>query len=83
MRAMDESLGAQHTSSATAEPAARDLRLAYALVFVTPAFWSVNYLVARWAPGVIAPHALALGRWSVAALVLQERADRQAHAHPR
>jgi drug/metabolite transporter (DMT)-like permease len=30
----------------------------------------VNYLVARWAPGVIAPHMLALGRWLVAAAVL-------------
>lgn len=45
-------------------------QLAYVLMFVTPALWSVNYLVARWAPGVIAPHALALGRWIVAALVL-------------
>jgi drug/metabolite transporter (DMT)-like permease len=45
-------------------------RLAYALLFITPALWSVNYLVARWAPGVIAPHALALGRWVLAALVL-------------
>jgi drug/metabolite transporter (DMT)-like permease len=45
-------------------------QLAYALVFITPALWSVNYLVARWAPGVIAPHALALGRWIVAAAVL-------------
>ena len=45
-------------------------QLAYVLVFITPALWSVNYLVARWAPGVIAPHALALGRWIVAALVL-------------
>lgn len=45
-------------------------RLAYALLFITPALWSVNYLVARWAPGVIAPHALALGRWIVAAIVL-------------
>jgi len=45
-------------------------RTAHALLFVTPALWCVNYLVARWAPGVIAPHALALGRWTVAALVL-------------
>jgi drug/metabolite transporter (DMT)-like permease len=45
-------------------------QLAYALLFITPALWSVNYLVARWAPGVIAPHALALGRWIVAAMVL-------------
>jgi drug/metabolite transporter (DMT)-like permease len=61
--------------SAAPTPAARtpneaELRLAYALIVITPALWSVNYLVARWAPGVIAPHALALGRWCVAALVL-------------
>jgi drug/metabolite transporter (DMT)-like permease len=49
---------------------AKDARLAQALIFIAPALWSVNYLVARWAPGVIAPHALALGRWVVAALVL-------------
>ncbi|QTN24730.1 DMT family transporter [Rhizobacter sp. AJA081-3] len=49
---------------------ARDVRLAHALLFIAPALWSVNYLVARWAPGVIAPHALALGRWVVAAGVL-------------
>ncbi len=30
----------------------------------------MNYLIARWAPGVIAPHALALGRWTVAAALL-------------
>ena len=52
------------------EPSARGRQLAYVLVFITPALWSVNYLVARWAPGVIAPHALALGRWIVATLVL-------------
>ena len=45
-------------------------RLAVALLFIAPALWSVNYLVARWAPGVIAPHMLALGRWSVAVLLL-------------
>ena len=55
----------------------RDLRLAYALLFVAPALWSVNYLVARWAPGVIAPHALALGRWMLAALLLGAVARRE------
>lgn len=45
-------------------------RLAIALIFIAPALWSVNYLVARWAPGVIAPHMLALGRWALAAAVL-------------
>ncbi len=44
--------------------------IARALLFVTPVLWTVNYLVARWAPGVIAPHALALGRWMVAATLL-------------
>ena len=47
-----------------------DVRLATALIFIAPALWSVNYLVARWAPGVIAPHMLALARWSVAVLLL-------------
>jgi drug/metabolite transporter (DMT)-like permease len=51
-----------------ATPAQR--RLAVALIFVAPALWSVNYLVARWAPDTIAPHMLALGRWSVAAALL-------------
>ena len=54
----------------TGQPRPAELRIAYALLLVTPALWSVNYLIARWAPGVIAPHALALGRWSVAALLL-------------
>jgi drug/metabolite transporter (DMT)-like permease len=56
--------------SAQAPAARRDFALAYALLFIAPAMWSVNYLVARWAPGHIAPHALALGRWCVAALLL-------------
>lgn len=53
-----------------AVPAPAERRLALALVFIAPALWSVNYLVARWAPGVIAPHMLALARWAVAALLL-------------
>jgi drug/metabolite transporter (DMT)-like permease len=52
------------------EFSAGERRLAFALLFVAPALWSVNYLVARWAPGVIAPHMLALGRWVIAALLL-------------
>jgi drug/metabolite transporter (DMT)-like permease len=59
-------------TTAAIEAAARpaEMRLAHGLVFVVPALWSVNYLIARWAPGVIAPHALALGRWVVATLLL-------------
>ena len=62
--------GVLSESDATPGTGRRDLLVAQALIFVAPALWSVNYLVARWAPGVIAPHALALGRWTVAALVL-------------
>jgi drug/metabolite transporter (DMT)-like permease len=59
-------------------------RLAFALLFIAPALWSVNYLVARWAPGVIAPHMLALGRWAIAAALLgafcwREIAAKRAH----
>ena len=38
-------------------------------MFITPALWAVNYLVARSAPGVIEPHALALLRWLIASLL--------------
>lgn len=37
---------------------------------MTPALWSVNYVVARTAPGIISPHVLALGRWFLAGLIL-------------
>ena len=40
------------------------------LLWIVPALWSVNYIVARKAPGIIGPHLLALGRWGLAALVL-------------
>jgi drug/metabolite transporter (DMT)-like permease len=40
------------------------------LVFAIPALWAVNYLVGRYAPQWVAPHALAFGRWSLAAMIL-------------
>jgi drug/metabolite transporter (DMT)-like permease len=40
------------------------------LLWVVPAMWSSNYLIARAADGVIAPHQLALGRWGLALLML-------------
>lgn len=46
--------------------AASRRRLALALIFIAPALWVVNYLVARKAPGVIEPHLLALLRWLMA-----------------
>lgn len=39
------------------------VRLAQILLFITPAMWSANYIVARAAPGVIEPHLLAFLRW--------------------
>jgi len=32
-------------------------------MFLTPAMWSANYIVARAAPGAIGPHLLAFSRW--------------------
>ena len=52
------------------DTALRDQKLARTLVWVVPALWSVNYIIARLAPGVIGPHLLALGRWTIAAVVL-------------
>jgi len=45
-------------------------RIALALIWVTPALWAVNYIIARKAPGVVEPYTLALGRWGLAGLLL-------------
>ena len=45
-------------------------RLALMLLWIAPAMWTVNYLVARTAPGVVQPHVLALARWSLAGAIL-------------
>lgn len=60
---------------------AHKLRLAYVLLFVTPALWGVNYLVARLAADSIAPHALALGRWVLAGLLLTALSWREIAQH--
>ncbi len=51
------------------QPDARE-RLALALIWLTPVLWSVNYVLARKAPGVIEPYTLALGRWGIAGVLL-------------
>ena len=48
-------------------PASRRARL---LLWVVPLMWSSNYIVARLSHDAIAPHALAAGRWALAALLL-------------
>ncbi len=45
-------------------------RLAFTLIWLVPSLWTVNYIVARMAPGVIGPYLLALGRWAIAGAVL-------------
>ena len=52
------------------EQQARRVRLALALLWLVPLLWTVNYWVARAAPGVIGPHLLATGRWVLAGTVL-------------
>lgn len=44
----------------------RGERWAQVLLWVVPALWSSNYIIARAASGVVAPHVLALGRWGFA-----------------
>lgn len=53
-----------------AQRLAAHTRIALVLIWLTPMLWTVNQLAARIAPGVIAPHVLALGRWSLAGLIL-------------
>jgi len=55
---------------------------AFALIFIAPALWSVNYLVARSAATTVAPHALAFGRWLIAFLLLLAMSWRELAAHP-
>ena len=52
------------------DAAQRETRQALILLWLVPALWAVNYIVARKAPGVIGPYMLALGRWGLAALIL-------------
>ncbi len=58
-------------------------RLALALLFVTPALWAVNALIARKAPGVIEPHLLALLRWLLASGLFALGSHAEIWAHRR
>jgi drug/metabolite transporter (DMT)-like permease len=61
----------------------RQARLARWLLWITPALWSSNYLIARAADGVIAPHLLALLRWTLALAVMLPFTWRQLVRAPR
>ncbi len=49
---------------------AKKTHLAKLVLWFVPLLWTVNMVVARTAPGVMDPHLLALGRWSLAGLIL-------------
>lgn len=53
-----------------AQRLAAHTRIALVLIWLTPLLWTVNQVSARIAPGVVAPHVLALGRWGLAGLIL-------------
>ena len=50
--------------------ASSEQRWALLGIWVIPAFWAVNYLIARIAPGIVQPHTLAMGRFLFVGLVL-------------
>jgi drug/metabolite transporter (DMT)-like permease len=56
-------------------------RVALLLVFITPALWAVNALIARIAPGVIEPHLLAMSRWLLASLLFALGSHREIRTH--
>lgn len=56
-------------------------RWAIVLLFVTPALWTLNALVARRAPGIIEPHLLALLRWLMAGLLFAAGARAELWQH--
>lgn len=56
-------------------------RLALTLIFITPALWAVNALIARKAPGVIEPHLLAMLRWLLASALFALGSHAEIRAH--
>lgn len=60
---------------------AKKLRMAKVVLWFVPWLWTVNMVVARTAPGVMDPHLLALGRWSLAGLILGYMARTELWAH--
>ncbi len=71
------------SSAARHERPERLERLARLAIWFVPALWAVNYIVARRAPGVIEPYALALGRWALAGSLLAVVARRELWAQRR
>ncbi len=58
-------------------PLRAQVRIAKVLFWVIPLLWIVNSVIARRAPGVITPHVLAFGRWTLAGVLLGWMARRE------
>ncbi|MCZ2442094.1 MAG: DMT family transporter [Burkholderiales bacterium] len=58
-------------------------RLALLLLWLLPAIWSSNYLIARSAGPHVPPHVLAFGRWGIVCALLLAFNARAIAAHPR
>lgn len=59
------------------------MRVARALLWLTPALWSTNYLIARAAADKLGAHQLAFGRWSLALALMLPFAWGALAAQPR
>ena len=58
-------------------------RAALALLWLVPAVWSSNYLIARCAGPHVPPHVLAFGRWGIVCVLLLAVSARTIAADPR
>lgn len=59
------------------------MRLALAMIWLTPLLWTINIVVARTAPGLVSANVLALGRWGLAGLLLAWVARQELWTHRR
>ncbi len=66
-----------------ADAAARRRRWALVLLWLVPAIWSSNYLIARVSGAHVPPHVLASGRWGLVCAVLAVLSARAIAADPR
>lgn len=66
-------MGSNHDASVADRPEGvgrAHARFVTALVWIIPAVWSSNYMIARAAGPLVTPHVLAFGRWGLVFLVL-------------
>lgn len=73
---------AVHDAAATAAARRRRHRAALVALWLVPAVWSSNYLIARSAGPHVPPHVLASGRWGIVFLLLLAVSARTIAADP-